>query len=80
MQGGEKMIRTKHKVYNGGYVYVVRNKLGQITDVQNIGRAIRQDTARYSARQPVKAGQGNQGDYQPTGKVISAIRSKKKLY
>lgn len=80
MQGGEKMIRTRHKVCNGGYVYVVRNKLGQITDVQNIGRAIRQDTARYSARQPVKAGQGNQGDYNPTGKVISVIRSKKKLY
>lgn len=80
MQGGEKMIRTRHKVRNGGYVYVVRNKLGQITDVQNIGRAIRQDTARYSARQPVKAGQGNQGDYNPTGKVISVIRSKRKLY
>jgi len=80
MQGGEKMIRTRHKVSGGGYVYVCRNKYGQITDVQNIGRAIRQDTVKYSARQPVKAGQGHQGDYNPTGKVISAIRSKKKLY
>lgn len=70
------MIRTRHKVHGGGYVYVCRNKLGQITDVQNIGRAIRQDTARYSA----KPRQGNQGDYQPSGKVISVIRSKKKLY
>lgn len=80
MCGGEKMIRTRHKVHNGGYVYVVRNKLGQITDVQNIGRAIRQDTARYALNVPSKPNQGNQGDYQPTGKVISAIRSKKKLY
>ena len=45
------MIRTRHKVHGGGYVYVCRNKYGQIIDVQNIGRAIRQDTARYS-RQP----------------------------
>ncbi len=80
MQGGEKMIRTKHKVHNGGYVYVVRNKLGQITDVQNIGRCIRQDSARHSLNVPSKPKQGNQGDYQPTGKVISAIKSKKKLY
>lgn len=80
MQGGEKMIRTRHKVSGGGYVYVVRNSKGQITDVQNIGRSIRQDTARFSARQPAKARQGNQGDYQPSGKVISVIRSKRKLY
>lgn len=80
MQGGEKMIRTRHKVSGGGYVYVCRNKYGQITDVQNIGRAIRQDTARYSARQPAKPRQRNQGDYQPSGKVISVIRSKRKLY
>jgi len=42
--------------------------------------AIRQDTARFSARQPAKARQGNQGDYQPSGKVISVIRSKRKLF
>jgi len=74
------MIRTRHKVHGGGYVYVCRNKLGQITDVQNIGRSIKQDSARYSARQSAKPRQGNQGDYQPSGKVISVIRSKKKLY
>lgn len=74
------MIRTRHRVSGGKYVYVVRNKYGQITDVQNIGRAIRQDTARYSARQPAKPRQGNQGDYSPTGKVISVIRAKRKLY
>lgn len=74
------MIRTRHKVHGGGYVYVCRNKLGQITDVQNIGRSIRQDTARYSNNVTGKPRQGNQGDYQPSGKVISVIRSKKKLY
>lgn len=74
------MIRTRHKVHGGGYVYVCRNKLGQITDVQNIGRSIKQDSARYSNNVPRKPRQGNQGDYNPTGKVISVIRSKKKLY
>jgi hypothetical protein len=35
---------------------------------------------KFSARQPAKARQGNQGDYQPSGKVISVIRSKRKLF
>lgn len=74
------MIRTRHKVNGGGYVYVCRNKYGQITDVQNISRAIRQDTARFSTKEPAKPRQGNQGDYNSTGKVMAVSRLKKRLY
>lgn len=73
-------FRTKHKVHGGGYVYVCRNKYGQITDVQNIGRAIRQDSARFSANEPSKPRQGNQGDYNQLGKVMAVSRLKKRLY
>lgn len=69
-------FRTKHKVRNGKYVYVVRNKKGQITDVQNIGRSIRQDTARVSTCIPTKPRQGHLGDYQPSGIVTSKLKRK----
>jgi hypothetical protein len=76
--GGENNMsfRTKHKVRNGKYVYVVRNSKGQITDVQNIGRSIRQDASKYSTNVPSKPRQGFLGDY---GTVTSKI-IRKRLY
>lgn len=68
-------FRTKHKVRNGKYVYVVRNSKGQITDVQNIGRSIRQDASKYSINVPSKPRQGFLGDYKTGLKV-----KKTKLY
>ncbi len=70
-------FRTKHKVHRGGYVYVVRNQRGQITDVQNIGRAIRQDSARASNTVPAKPRQGFMGDYASSGIVTRVIKNKK---
>ena len=58
-------FRTKHKVHKGGYVYVVRNAKGQITDVQNIGRATAADR-RTKAKRVTGRGQGFRGDYSPT--------------
>lgn len=77
IKGGDVVsFRTKHKVRNGKYVYVVRNSKGQITDVQNIGRSIRQDASKYSTNVPSKPRQGFLGDY---GTVTSKI-IRKRLY
>ena len=44
-------------------VYVKRNKKGRITDIQNIGRATRRDSATRSRIKPTRKGQGHRGDY-----------------
>ena len=56
-------FRTRHKVYNGKDVYVIRNAKGQITDVQNIGRAINQDSKINAKTKVIGVGHGFMGDY-----------------
>lgn len=62
---------------NTGLHYVLRNGNRKKYYTRNEAEMY---LKKVSARQPAKARQGNQGDYQPSGKVISVIRSKRKLY
>lgn len=55
------MVRTKHRVHKGKQVYAKRNKKGQFTDIQSIGKSVRKDR-RKKAKKKVKAGYGYKGD------------------
>lgn len=62
-----KRFRSRHGRSKKEF-YVVRNALGQIVSVSNIGRSIRAD-ARIKAKTVVsKRGKGHLGDYK-TGKM-----------
>lgn len=70
-------FRTRHKTASGKSVYVIRGKDGKIKDVQDINRCIRQDKARTSVNVPRKKRQGHLGNYNQSGIVLRAIKSKK---
>jgi hypothetical protein len=55
------MVRTKHKVAKGKFVFAIRNKRGQFTDIQSIGKAVKAD-ARKKSKHKVKSGFGYLGD------------------
>ncbi len=61
--GQRQRVCRKTKSGDTKCVYVTRDKKGQITDVQNIGRATRRDAATKAKRTVRKPGRGNRGDY-----------------